>query len=71
MSLQKNITEPFRRLRTQHQVDTKKKEEACTLAIKTVKRYQKLHYNTNQDFFFFLKKKAKGSNVYPNTDDLN
>lgn len=49
---------------------TQKKEEACTLAIKTVKRYQKLHYNTNQDFFF-SKKKAKGSNVYPNTDDLN
>lgn len=62
VSLQKNITEPFRQLETQQLVDTR----SLHFGNKTVKRYQKLHYNTN-----LKKKKAKGSDVYPNTDDLN
>lgn len=56
--LQKNITEPFRQLQTQHLVDTRN----LHFGNKTVKIYLKLHHNTNQ-------KKAKGSD--PNTDDLN
>lgn len=44
VSLQKNITEPFRRLRMQHLVDTR----SLHFGNKTVKRYQKLHYNTNE-----------------------
>lgn len=52
---------PFRRLQMQHLVDTR----SLHFGNKTVKRYQKLHYNTNQE------KKAKGSNIYPNINDLN
>lgn len=48
--------------RMQHLVDTR----SLHFGNKTVKRYQKLHYNTNQK----KKKKAKGSNIYPDTDDL-
>jgi len=62
VSLQKNITEPFRQLETQHLVDTR----SLHFGNKTVKRYQKLHYYTNQK-----KKKPKGNDVYLNTDDLN
>lgn len=43
VSLQKNITEPFRQLEMQHLVDTR----SLHFGNKTVKTYQKLHYNTN------------------------
>lgn len=60
VSLQKNITEPFRRLQTRHLVDTK----SLHFGIKTIKnfkkRYPKLHFNTIQG-----KQKAKGWKFIP------
>lgn len=61
VSLQKNITEPFRRLRTQHLVDTR----SLRFGNKTVKRYQKLHYNTNQENKKKKKKKPKAATFIP------
>ena len=57
--------EPFRRLQMRHLVDTR----SLHFGNKTVEGYQKLHYNTNQEKIK-IKKKAKGSHVYPNTDDF-
>lgn len=53
VSLQKkNITEPFRQLQMQHLVDMRN----LHFGNRTVKIYQKLHYNTNQK-----KKKPKAA----------
>lgn len=57
--------EPFRRLQTRHLVDTR----SLHFGDKTVEGYQKLHDNTNQEKIKNKIKKAKGSHVYPNTDD--
>lgn len=61
VSLQKNITEPFRRFKTQQLVDIK----SLHFGIKTVK------IDIRSFIITLIRTKAKGSNVYPKTDDLN